>query len=138
VNIPPGVSDGQKIRLAGQGDIGLRGGSSGDLLLEVHLKPHPQFTRSGRDVYSEIAVDMAGAALGTTVEAKTIHGPVALRIPPGTQSGTRLRLRGRGVPGPNGVSGDHYVRVKVETPHDLTPEQKRLLAEYARLSKVKV
>ena len=138
VNIPPGVSDGQKIRLAGQGDVGVRGGSSGDLLLEIHIRPHAEFTRVGRDIYSDITVGMADAALGTTVDVKTIHGRVTVKIPPGTQSGTKLRLRGRGVPGPNGVFGDHYVRVKVETPRTLTAEQERLLHEFAGLSKVKV
>ena len=137
VNIPPGVSDGQKIRLSGQGDVGVRGGSSGDLLLEVHIRPHPEFTRIGRDVYSEVVVGIADAALWTTVDVPTVHGRVSVKIPPGTQSGTKLRLRGRGVPGPAGVSGDHYVRVKVETPRQLTPEQEKLLAEFARTSKAK-
>jgi molecular chaperone DnaJ len=137
VNIPPGVNDGQKIRLSGQGDVGVRSGSSGDLLLEVHIRPHPEFTRVGRDVYSDIVVGMAEAALGTTADVKTIHGRLTVKIPPGTQSGTKLRLRGRGVPGPNGVFGDHYVRVKAETPRNLTAEQEQLLNEFARLSKAK-
>lgn len=135
VNIPPGLSDGQKIRLAGQGDAGTHGGSSGDLLLEVRVQPHRRFTREGRDVYSEITVDMATAALGGSVETETLHGPVTVRIPPGTQSGTKLRLRGRGVPGPDGVYGDHYVCVKVETPRNLSPEQRRLLEEFAKTLK---
>ena len=137
VNIPPGVNDGQKIRLAGQGDVGARGGSSGDLLLEIHIKPDAEFTRVGPDVYSDLAVGMAEAALGTTQDIKTIHGRVTVKIPPGTQSGTKLRLRGRGVPGPNGVFGDHYVRIKVETPRNLTAEQESLLREFEKAAKAK-
>ncbi len=132
VNIPPGINEGQKIRLPGQGDSGAQGGSSGDLLLEVHIKPHPQFERIGQDVHSDVVVNMAEAALGATADVQTLQGALSVKIPPGTQSGTKLRLRGRGVRGPDGIAGDHYVRVKVETPRDLTPEQERLLKEFAK------
>ena len=131
VKIPKGVRSGQKIRLAGQGRPGAEGGPRGDLLVEVRVRSHPVFRRRGNDVTSEIAVHVAQAALGTRVKVKTVDGSAAVRIPPGTQSGARLRLRGRGIASPDGARGDHFVVVRVETPRGLSEQQKVLLRQLA-------
>jgi len=131
VNIPKGINDGAKIRLAGQGEAGIAGGPPGDLYLLVHVQPHAEFERRGNDVYSTVTVDMVQAALGTKVPVKTLDGTVTLTIPPGTQPGTRLRLRGRGVKTASGETGHHYVTVEVSVPKRLTEKQKRLLKEFA-------
>jgi len=135
IRIPRGVRNGQRIRLAGQGRPGRNGGPSGDLYVRIHVDRHPEFTRKGNDVYSEIAVDMAEAALGTRKKVATVHGQAMVRVPPGTQSGTRLRLKKRGVTSPDGHTGDHYVTVKVTTPRNLTDEQKELLRQFANTKK---
>jgi len=132
VAIPRGVREGQKIRLAGQGQPGRDGAPSGDLLVEVHVEEHPQFKRKGNDIYGEATVNVVQAALGARVRVPTIHGEVALRIPPGTQPGTSLRLRGRGVKSAGGDAGDHYVTIRVTTPANLTKEQEALLRQFAK------
>jgi curved DNA-binding protein len=115
VNIPPGVTQGQQIRLAGQGEPAPGGrGKPGDLYLEVDILPHERFQLDGRDVTVTLPVAPWEAALGATVEVPTLGGPVELRIPPGAQSGQKLRLRGRGLPGR--PPGDQYVVLKVVLP----------------------
>ena len=116
VNIPAGVKDGAKIRLAGQGEAGIAGGPAGDLYLLVRVLPHAEFERKGNDIYSTAAVDMTDAALGAKVSVKTLEGTAEVTIPPGTQGGAKLRLRGRGVKAASGETGDHYVVVKVGIP----------------------
>jgi molecular chaperone DnaJ len=130
VTIPKGVRNGQKIRLTGQGNAGAQGGPKGDLLVEVRVAPHRKFKRSGNDITSETSVDMATAALGGQVSVETLDGTARLRIPPGTQSGTKMRLKGRGVRPVRGAPGDHYVIVNVATPRNLTEEQKELLRKF--------
>lgn len=127
IRIPPGVSDGQKIRLAGHGQPGRDGGPSGDLLVEVHVGAHPQFRREGNDVYSDASIHMVQAALGTRLRVPTVEGEVALRVPPGTQPDTRLRIPGRGIRSADGRTGDHYVTVRVAIPTRLTEEQRGML-----------
>ena len=131
VKIPAGVQNGQKIRLAGQGATGRDGGASGDLLVEVGVAEDAHFVRKGNDVFSEVAVNMAQAALGARVRVNTVHGEAHVRIPAGTQSGTKLRLRGRGIVSAGGARGDHYVTVRVSTPRNLNGEQKELLRKFA-------
>jgi len=131
VRIPKGVRDGQRIRLAGQGQPGRDGGPPGDLIVEVRVAPHPQFRREGNDVHSDVYVDMVQAALGTSVEVETVRGRVKLTIPAGTQPGARLRLRGRGITGADGRTGDHYVQVRVRVPRNLTERQRELLRQFA-------
>jgi len=114
VNIPKGVTDGQQIRLRGQGSGGMGGGEAGDLLLEVHFKPHRLFRPDGRDIYLDLPVSPWEAALGTTVKVPTLGGYVDLKIPAGSQSGKRLRLKGRGLPRKN--PGDQYVQLKMVNP----------------------
>ena len=135
VNIKPGIDDGEKIRLRGQGAPGYGGGPAGDLILTVHVAPHPMFKREGLDVISKVKLNLAQALLGTKVQVQTVQGKkVQLRIPPGTQNGQRFRLRGMGIRTPDGRVGDHYVEVEVVLPESLNPEQRRLIEEFARIS----
>ncbi|MFP4208365.1 MAG: DnaJ C-terminal domain-containing protein [Wenzhouxiangella sp.] len=114
VRIPAGVTEGRQIRLSGQGEPGLGGGPAGDLYLEVHLKPHPQFEIQGQDVHLTLPIAPWEAALGARLGIPTLGGRVEMNIPPGTSSGKRLRLKGRGLPGK--TAGDQYVIVKVVVP----------------------
>jgi curved DNA-binding protein len=114
VRIPKGVRQGQRIRLAGQGSAGIGRGAAGDLYLEVEFKPHPLYKVEGRDVYLELPVAPWEAALGATVKAPTPTGAVDLKIPPGSEAGRKLRLKGRGIPG--SPSGDFYVELTIALP----------------------
>jgi len=131
VTIPKGVSDGARLRLAGEGEPGPTGGPAGDLYLRVRVRPHAKFRRKGLDIYADVTIDMVQAALGTSVEVPTLEGPVTLRVPAGTQPESLLRLRGRGVAGADGDRGDHYVRVHVQVPRHLTERERSLLEEFA-------
>jgi curved DNA-binding protein len=124
VTIPKGVTEGQQIRLAGQGSPGIGGGPAGDLFLEIGLRPHRIFKVDGRDITVTLPVTPWEAALGATVQIPTLAGPVDLRIPPGAKSGQRLRLKGRGLPGPS--PGDQYAELKIVTPPANTPEARAL------------
>lgn len=129
VTIPPGVAQGQMIRLAGQGEPAPGGGQAGDLYLEVHLAPHALFQIEGRDVTLTLPIAPWEAALGASVSVPTLGGRVEMQIPPGSQSGQRLRLRGRGLPGPQSGSekaGDQYVQLKVVLPPATTPQARTL------------
>src|SRR5580704_14297202 len=127
VSIPPGVIGGQLIRLAGQGEPAMAGGAAGDLYLEVHIEPHPQFQLDNRDVTLTFPVAPWEAALGATVTVPTLGGPVEMHIPAGAQSGQKLRLRGRGLPG--SPPGDQYVQLKVVLPPADSPQAKALYEE---------
>jgi curved DNA-binding protein len=124
VTIPPGISDGQQLRLTGQGEPSPNGGNAGDLFLEVHTRPNRQFQVDGRDVTVTLPVAPWEAALGSTVTVPTLGGPVEMRIPPGAQSGQKLRLRGRGLPGT--PPGDEFVQLKVVLPPADSPQAKAL------------
>jgi molecular chaperone DnaJ len=133
VKIPPGVTDGSKLRLAGQGGSGVAGGAHGDLYLVVKVKPHPFFERQGDDLYIEVPITIAEAVLGAEIEVPTKDGPVKMRIPPGTNCGQLFRLKGMGVPHlKGGGCGDQYVRVKIVVPKNLTPKQRALFEELAK------
>ncbi len=132
VKIPAGIEDGKKMRLTGLGQPGVGGGGAGDLLLEVHVQPHPKFDRKGREIYSKTRIDMVDAALGTKVDVDTLHGIVTVTVPPGTQPGQKLRIPGYGLETSDGRKGDHYVEVQVRIPRDLTEEQKKLLEQLRR------
>lgn len=131
VTIPPGSEDGDVLRLKGQGAPGLGGGPAGDLLIELKVRPHPAFTRKGRDIYAELPITLAEAVLGGKAEAQTVDGPVSLTVPRGSNTGSRLRVRGKGVPGRGGGRGDHYVELKVVLPPDPDPELSRLVEEWS-------
>ena len=127
VKIPAGIREGQKIRLVGRGQPGLAGGPAGDVLVEIHLDPHPRFEREGDDLVTRATISQTQAALGDEIEVSTLDGHVNMKIPPGTQPGRRFRLRGKGVKGmKSGEFGDLYVQVQVETPTHLTAEQQAL------------
>jgi curved DNA-binding protein len=131
VTIPPGVTDGQMIRLAGQGEPAPGGGRAGDLYLEVHIRPHRLFQLDGRDVTLTLPIAPWESALGATVPVPTLAGSVDMRIPPGAQSGQKLRLRGRGLPGQ--PPGDEYVQLKVIVPPANSPEARALYEEMRRI-----
>ncbi len=125
VKIPPGVDTGDRIRLAGEGEAGERGGAAGDLYVQVHVKEHAIFTRDGNDLYCEVPISFPTACLGGELEVPTLDGKVKLKIPVETQTGKMFRLRGKGVkPVRGGSKGDLLCRVQIETPVNLTKEQK--------------
>lgn len=134
VKIPPGVDNGSRLRVAGEGEAGVRGGPRGDLYVYIHVKPHRTFKREGDDLICEIPISFVQAALGDEVEVPTLEGHAKLKIPEGTQSGTVFRMRGRGIPNVSGYGrGDQHVVVKIVTPTKLSDKQKTLLKEFARL-----
>ncbi|EGL82681.1 Chaperone protein dnaJ [Caldalkalibacillus thermarum TA2.A1] len=135
VHIPPGVDHGTQVRVAGQGEPGENGGPPGDLYILLRVRKHEFFERDGQDIYCEMPITFVQAALGDEIEVPTLTGRVKLKIPPGTQSGTYFRLRGKGVPANrNRREGDQHVKVKVVTPTKLTERQKELLREFAAIS----
>jgi molecular chaperone DnaJ len=136
VNIPAGVEDGTRIRLAGEGEAGLRGGPAGDLYIFLSLASHDLFQRDGADLHCRVPVSMVTAALGGEFEVPTIDNAKSrVKIPAGTQSGRRFRLQGKGMPVLRSKqTGDMYVQVVVETPQNLTKKQRDLLAEFEKLS----
>jgi curved DNA-binding protein len=135
VRIPPGVRDGQKIRLAGQGGEGASGGPAGDLYLRVRINPHPRFRREGDDLVVEIPVAPWEAALGATVPVPTLDGSAKVKVPAGSSSGRRLRLRGEGMPGPGGRKGDLYASVRIVVPKTLEKRERELFEELAAVSR---
>jgi len=136
VNIPAGVEDGTRIRLAGEGEAGLRGGPAGDLYIFLSLTPHEFFQRDGADLHCRVPVSMVTAALGGEFEVPAIDGSkVRVKVPAGTQTGRRFRLAAKGMPVLRAKqTGDMYVQVMVETPQNLTKKQRELLAEFESLS----
>ncbi len=133
VDIPAGIDDGQMIKISGQGEVGLRGGPRGDLYIIVDIKPHTLFTREGYDIYFEMPITFAQAALGDEMEVPTLDGKVKYSIPEGTQTGTVFRLKEKGVPKLRSNSrGDQYIKVIVDTPKKLNDKQKELLKEFAK------
>jgi len=126
VQIPPGVDQGTRLRLAGKGNPGLNGGPEGDLYLIISVRPHPQFTRRGQDIYLKREISLFDAVLGGKITVPTLDGSVSLKIPPGTQNGQRFRLKGKGVARKTGAAGDQYVEVTVTIPRHLKPEAKEL------------
>jgi curved DNA-binding protein len=135
VRIPPGVRDDQKIRLAGQGGEGASGGPAGDLYLRVRIKRHPRFRREDDDLVVEIPVAPWEAALGATVPVPTLHGSAKVKVPAGSPSGRRLRLRGEGMPRPGGGKGDLYASVRIVVPKVLEKRERELFEELAAVSR---
>ena len=132
VTIPPGVEDGTRIRLAGEGEAGLRGAPSGDLYVDIAVKPHPIFQRDGANIHIRVPLRMTQAALGGHVEVPSVDGGRArVTIPPGTQTGDQFRMRGKGFSVlRSGTRGDMYVQVSVETPQNLSAKQRELLEQF--------
>ncbi|MHC1751341.1 DnaJ C-terminal domain-containing protein [Humidesulfovibrio sp.] len=133
VNIPPGVKDGQKIRLAGQGNPGGAGGEPGDLYMRIKLKAHPHFKVKDDNIVYDLALAPWEAALGATVRVPTLDGAVEMKIPPGVGSGAKMRVRGKGL-GTAGKRGDQMVRIMIQTPKTLSDEERRLWEELAKAS----
>jgi molecular chaperone DnaJ len=133
VSIPAGIDDGHQIRLTGEGEVGPRGGPKGSLYVAITVKPHPSLVRDGTELYYELPVSIAQAALGTRITIPTIEGDEEIEVKPGTQPGAEIRLRGRGVPHLRrpGNRGDLHVMVQVTVPTKLSRRQRELLAEYA-------
>jgi len=135
VKIPAGVETGSRLRLSGEGEPGMMGGPPGDLYIVLSVKEHPIFVRDGDDIWCEVPISFATAALGGDIEVPTLVDKVAVKVPPGTQTGKVFRLKNKGIANVKGYGiGDENVRVVVETPTSLTARQKELLAEFAKLS----
>jgi curved DNA-binding protein len=136
VDIPRGVRDGERIRVPGQGGVGLRGGSGGDLYLRIRLRPHPRFRVDGRDLRVDLPVSPWEAALGAEVPVPTLEGTARVKVPPGSSSGRRLRLRGQGMPGSRGQpAGDLYAEVVIRVPQKLTKKERELFERLASVSR---
>jgi DnaJ-class molecular chaperone len=133
IKIPAGVKDGSRIRLAGQGETGVGGGPAGDLYLNIKLKPHPHFTVLDHDVQVELPLMPWEAIMGTEVEVSTLRGYVKMKIPPGTQSGQRLRLKGLGLSKKGGEKGDQYVKIKIVVPKTVSEQEGDLYGKLAQL-----
>jgi len=136
VNIPAGIEDGTRIRLAGEGEAGLRGGPPGDLYIFLAVKPHEFFSRDGADLYAKVPISMCQAALGGSFEVATLDGTqTRVKVPEGTQHGKQFRIKGKGMPVLRQPQvGDLFIQVVVETPQNLSKRQKELLEEFQRLS----
>lgn len=133
VKIPKGVHEGQRIRLAGQGEAGAGGGKSGDLFLRVRLARHPDFTIEGADLIHEAKIPPWQAALGGDVQVPTLEGQARLKIPAGTQGGQRFRLRGHGLPTASGPRGDLLVLAQIQIPKKLTDSEREIWSQLAKL-----
>ena len=116
VNVPPGTENGQTLRLKGQGLPGMGGGPNGDALIEIKVGNHPYFSRKGRDIVVDVPVTLHEAVLGANIQVPTIDGKVAVKVPRGANSGTRLRLKGKGIAAPGGARGDQYVKLTIMLP----------------------
>ncbi|UFT97825.1 molecular chaperone DnaJ [Radiobacillus kanasensis] len=135
INIPAGIDEGQQIRVSGQGEPGVNGGPAGDLYVVVRVKPHEFYEREGDNIYCEMPITFAQAALGDELEIPTVHGKIKLKIPAGTQTGKVFRLKGKGVPNVRGYGqGDQHVKIRVVTPTNLSDRQRELLREFNDIS----
>ena len=135
VKIPPGVDEGTRLRIGGEGEAGSKGGPPGDLYVVVHVKPHEVFRREGDDILYDASISFPQAALGTELAVPTLEGKAAVKVPPGTQSGTILRLKGKGMTSLERSSrGDQYVRIKIKTPEGLSQREKELYRQLAQES----
>jgi molecular chaperone DnaJ len=136
-SVPAGVEDGTRIRFTGYGEGGMHGGPPGDLYVVLHVKEHPFFEREGNDLHCVIPISFSQAALGAELVVPTLEGDHVLKMPDGTQSGTTLRIRGKGVPILNGHGkGDLFVEVRVQTPGKLNKRQRELLLELESMNRV--
>ena len=135
VKVPPGVDEGSRLRLRGEGEAGLNGGPAGDLYVFLHVEAHDFFEREGSDLHCEVPISFVQAALGTELEVPTLEGAVKMKVPAGTQSGKVFRLREKGLKDPqHGGTGDLLVTVTVEIPADLNGKQKKLLEEFEAMN----
>lgn len=134
IKVPAGVDTGSKLRVAGEGESGIRGGPRGDLYVHIRVKPHPLFKRHKDDLISDVPISIIQASLGDEIMVSTLDGKVKLKVPPGTQSETYFRLKGKGIPHLRGYGrGDHHIKVSVVTPTNLNEKQKKVLRELDKL-----
>jgi molecular chaperone DnaJ len=133
VQVPPGATEGMRLRIADRGHAGRHGGRNGDLYVTVHVQPHPVFTRQGDDLHMVASIGVHDAVLGARIDLQTIDGAITLRIPPGTQAGQRFRLRERGAPTPSGGRGDLFVEVRIVLPRVVDERGKELMKEFGKL-----
>ena len=131
IKIPPGVDNGARLRVSGEGEAGLKGAPSGDLFVDIRVKPHELFQREDNDVVCNVPISFPQAALGCELEVPAVQGQMKLTVPAGTQSGRLFRLKGKGIKDLRGYVGDHYVKILVETPTHLSKDQKDLLVKFA-------
>lgn len=136
VKIPPGTVDNSKIRLKGQGNPGFGGGPPGDLYLKINIAPHPQYKIKREDLLKEVKVSPWEAILGTKINVATLNGKIQMTIPPGTQSGQRFRLKGKGIPKKN-RPGDLYIKIRIVVPKEVQGEERKLLERLAQISQFK-
>jgi len=134
VRIPPGVTEGQRLRIAGRGEAGVGGASAGDLFLRVKLAKHPDFEVEGQNLVTEVPVAPWEAVLGKQVSVKTLDGQVNIKVPPGTSNGQRLRLRGQGLPVKGGGRGDLFAKISVQVPTRITERERALWEQLSRES----
>jgi curved DNA-binding protein len=135
VKIPPGVDTGSKVRIAGKGEPGMHNGPRGDLYIITKVRPHPYFERKGDNIFIEVPITFAEAALGTKIGIPTIDGKIQLTIPPGTQSGQKLRIKGKGVPHLRGSGkGDQFAVIKITVPKKLDEQTEQLIRDFQRLN----
>jgi len=134
INLPKGITPGRKIRLAGQGGDGVGGGPRGDLYLTVELQPHSQFRLEGKDLYAKLPITPWEAALGSTASVPTLDGPVRLRIPPGSSTGRKIRLSGKGFPTSQGGHGNLFAEIQIVVPETVSDEEKQLFEQLADTS----
>jgi len=135
VTIPPGVEDGNKLRVRGEGDAGPNGGPSGDLYIFLRVKEDKQFRREGPEVYSDTSVSYVDAILGASIKVPVVDGDVTIKVPPGTQPGQVMRLKGNGAPrlGSPEQRGDHYVTLNIDIPKKLSKRETELMEELREL-----
>ncbi|WP_297478193.1 DnaJ C-terminal domain-containing protein [uncultured Photobacterium sp.] len=131
IKIPAGIEEGGRIRLSGKGHPGINGGPQGDVYIQMNIRPHPRYTREGNNLLCKATTDFVTAALGGKVEVNTLGGAISLKIPEGTQTGRKFRLKGKGVTDRKGNTGDLIVQLIIETPLNLSERQKELLNEFA-------
>jgi molecular chaperone DnaJ len=137
ITVPPGVDTGSKLRLSGQGEAGAAGGPRGDLIVTFRVQPHRFFTRDGNDIYCTVPINVAQATLGSKIRVRTVDDKqVVLRVPPGTQFGTRFRIKGQGIE-KDGQRGDQFVKVNVSVPETLDEREETLMREFARVADLK-
>jgi len=135
IRIPAGIESGQKLRISGKGGAGHAGGPAGDLMLEIIVTRHPHFSREGSDLYTTVKIPFTGACLGTSVDVKTLEDTKRIKVKPGTQNGSKVRLKGFGVPGRSGKQdGNLYSIIEVEVPKNLSDEQRELLEKLRDLN----
>jgi len=129
VRIPPATEEGHKLRLRGQGEAGPAG--AGDAIIEIHIEPHPHFTRANADITIEVPISLPEAVLGATITVPTLDGHVSLKVPKGSNTGTTLRLKGKGVPVPSGT-GDMLVKLKIMLPESITADLTEMVEKWAK------